>query len=178
METPEVPLEHAQETIEHHAHGASEKWIMGVALTAAILAVLAAITALLAEHHVNEAMIQQIRASDKWGQYQADSIKSKIIETKLALLASLDKPGSAADSEKLAKYDQEKAKLEKEARDLEEESERHLQSHRPLSHGITMFQVAIAIGAISVLTRRKAFWYLAIAFGAVGLVFLTQGLIV
>ena len=41
MGTPEVPLEHAHETIEHHAEHSSEPWIMGVALTAAILAALA-----------------------------------------------------------------------------------------------------------------------------------------
>jgi hypothetical protein len=177
METPEVPLEHAHETIEHHAHQATEKWIMGVALTAAILAVLAAITALMAEHHVNEAMIQQIRSSDKWGQYQADSIKAKIIETKLSLLSGLGKPVDPADSDKLAKYDREKAKLDEDARQMEEDSERHLKRHEPLARGITMFQVAIAIGAISVLTRRKVFWYMAIAFGALGLVFLTQGVL-
>ena len=66
MGTPEVPLEHAHETIEHHAHAASEPWVMGVALTAAILAALAAVTALYAEHFATEAMLEQIRASDRW----------------------------------------------------------------------------------------------------------------
>ena len=45
METPEVPLEDAHEEMTHHAHESGEPWIMGVALTAALLAVLAAITA-------------------------------------------------------------------------------------------------------------------------------------
>ena len=40
MEHPEVPLEQSQEEIAHHAHHATEKWILGVALTAAFLAVL------------------------------------------------------------------------------------------------------------------------------------------
>ncbi len=47
MESPEVPLEQTQEEIAHHAHESLESWIMGVALTAAILAACAAITALL-----------------------------------------------------------------------------------------------------------------------------------
>ena len=38
-----------------------------------------------------------------------------------------------------------------------------------------MFQIAIAISAISALTRRKAFWFVAIAFGAVGLGLLLVG---
>ena len=77
MGTPEVPLEHANETIEHHAHGASEPWVMGVALTAAILAALAAVTALYADHFATEAMLEQIQASDQWNEFQATSIEGK-----------------------------------------------------------------------------------------------------
>ena len=40
-----------------------------------------------------------------------------------------------------------------------------------------MFQVAIAIGAISVLTKRRGFWFVALAFGAFGVGFLVWGLI-
>ena len=77
MGTPEVPLENAHETIEHHAHGSSEPWIMGVALTAAVLAALAAVTALYAEHFATEAMLERIQANDKWSESQADSTKEK-----------------------------------------------------------------------------------------------------
>jgi hypothetical protein len=40
-----------------------------------------------------------------------------------------------------------------------------------------MFQVAIAIAAITVLTRRRKFWFVSIAFGLVGLFFLIHGLL-
>jgi hypothetical protein len=46
-----------------------------------------------------------------------------------------------------------------------------------LSLGVTMFQVAIAVGAISVLTRRRNFWFASLAFGAVGVGFLGYGLL-
>ena len=180
MEAPEVPLEHAQETIEHRAHGATEPWIMGVALTAAVLAVLAALTALLAEHHANEAMITRIEAADKWNEYQADSAKQKIIQMKLILLAALGKQPAADDRDnaaKVAKYEEDKPKIKEEALEKEQESKGHLLSHEPLSRGITMFQVAIAVGAISVLTRRKAFWFVSIGFGVVGVIFLILGLL-
>ncbi len=85
MATPEVPLEHAHETIEHHAHGSSEPWVMGVALTASVLAALAAVTALCAEHFANEAMLERIEATDKWNESQADSIKEKLLDTKKAV---------------------------------------------------------------------------------------------
>ena len=96
METPEVPLEHAHETMEHHAHASTEPWVMGVALTAAVLAAMAAVTALYAEHFVTEAIVNMCRSP----------------------------------------------------------------------RGLTMFQVGIAVGAISVLTKRREFWFaVSLAFG-------------
>jgi hypothetical protein len=40
-----------------------------------------------------------------------------------------------------------------------------------------MFQIAIAVGAISVLTKRKRFWFVSLTFGAAVLVFLLQALL-
>ncbi len=60
----------------------------------------------------------------------------------------------------------------------EEASKEHLSRHEAMAPGVTMFQLAIAIGAISVLTRRKVFWLVAIAFGAVGVYFVAAGICV
>jgi len=40
-----------------------------------------------------------------------------------------------------------------------------------------MFQIAIAIGAISVLMRRRRFWLVSIAFGLAGVFFVLQALL-
>ena len=74
----EVPTEHLHETIHeaaegHHPHMAG--FNMQVALSTAILAVVAAVSALFAGHAANEAVLEQIEASDKWNFYQAKSIK-------------------------------------------------------------------------------------------------------
>ena len=37
-----------------------------------------------------------------------------------------------------------------------------------------MFQIAIAVGAIAVLIRRRAFWLASLVVGLVGIVFLIQ----
>ena len=173
----EVPLEHTQEEMMDQAREAPEKWTLGVALTAAILAALAAVTALLGEHHVNEALIDQIRASDHWSHYQAKSIKSNLLDTKAAILGALHQGPAAHDQDKHAEYDKELADLMKDARADEKSSKQHLERHEPLARGLTMFQLAIAVGAISVLTRRKAFWWAAIAMGLVGAFFLATGTI-
>ncbi len=178
MATPEVPLEHAQETIEHHAHAASEPWVMGVALTAAISAALAAVTALYAEHFATEATLEQIRASDRWTEFQANSIKEKVILNNKKILAKLNIEPDPDDEAKLAEYKEKKNEIKEKAEKLEEESLKHLREHVPLSWGLTMFQVAIAVGAISALTRRRAFWFVSLAFGVIGVGFLIWGLVV
>ncbi len=176
MDTPEVPLEHAHETIEHHAHSSSEPWVMGVALTAAILAALAAVTALYAEHFATEAMLEQIQASDRWTEFQANSIKEKVTEINKKFLKSLNKESDPEDESKLAEYKKKKEEVKEKAKQFEEESTRHLREHVPLSRGLTMFQVAIAVSAISVLTKRRAFWFVALVFGAIGVGFMIWGL--
>jgi hypothetical protein len=91
MEELEVPTEHLHETLHESMHHSEESWILRVALTAALLAVFAAITALFAGHHANEAMIEQIKSSDQWAYYQAKGIKSVVLESKMEMLASLGK---------------------------------------------------------------------------------------
>ena len=174
----ELPLEHAHETIEHHAHGSSEPWVMGVALTAALLAALAAITALNAEDKVTEAIVERMKASDQWSLYQAKSIKENLLQSKMAIQKSLGKSDDAEDSGNLSRYKAEKEEILVVAKKLEEESEKHLQEHVPFSRGLTMFQVAIAIGAISVLTKRREFWFVCLAFGLAGVAFFLRGFMV
>jgi hypothetical protein len=178
MEHPEVPLEQSQEDIFHHAHDSTESWIMGVALTAALLAVIAAITALMAEHHANEAMILQIQSSDQWNFYQAKSIKSSLLATKAELLAALGKTVEEKDLKKLEEYKKEQEEIKDLAAEKQHESESHLRHHAVLSRSLTMFQVGIAIGAIAVLTKRKRFWMASLGFGFVGLLFFAWGIVV
>jgi hypothetical protein len=177
MEHPEVPLEQSQEDLLHHAHAAEERWILGVALTAALLAVIAAITALLAEHHANEAMIEQIRSSDKWNYYQAKGIKANLLASKIELLTALGKTVEAKDRDKLEGYRKEQEAIKEEAEENERVSAAHLKHHSLLSRGVTLFQVGIAVGAISVLTKRKRFWYASLAFGGTGVLMLVWGAI-
>ncbi|MGO8749999.1 MAG: DUF4337 domain-containing protein [Thermoguttaceae bacterium] len=177
MESPEVPIEQTQEDLHHHAEHSHEPWIMGVALTAAVLAVLAAITALLAEHNANEALLEEIESADQWGYYQAKSIKSNVVATKIDILEALGKPVPEKDRKKIAQYEKEQGEIRDRAEKKKARSEQFLGVHTVLSRGVTLFQIAIAVGAISVLTRRKSLWLAAIVFGAVGTVILIWGLI-
>ncbi len=175
MEEIEVPLEQSQEHIHEHAHIGG--WIGKVALSTAMIAVIAAIAALMAGHHSNEALISQIQSSDNWSHYQAKSIKSSIVMMKNDLIIEMGKTPKGADLEKAAEYKKEQEEISKEAKDKAHESEHHLGAHVILAKSVTLFQIAIAISAIAVLTRKKRFWYVSLGFAGIGVVFFIQGLL-
>lgn len=177
MEAPEVPLEQTQEHIHEHAHESRVSWILGVALSSALLAAFAAVSSLMAGGHANEAMMEQMQSSDQWAYYQAKGIKAGVLAAKLDLLKALGKPAAAADEEKLAEYKKNQKEIQELAEHKEKESKAHLHVHEILARSVTMFQVAIAVSAISVLTKRRRFWYVGLAFGGVGVVFFVQGLL-
>lgn len=148
-----------------------------VALTAAILAVLAAIASLLASYHVNEAMIQQLKASDQWAYYQAKGIKHDVLESKIELLKSLDKRIAVQDELKLSDYDKQRKDIELAAHEAEKSSSEHMEIHHILAKAVTIFQIAIAVSAIAALTKKKFMWYGGIILGLGGTLFLLQGVL-
>jgi hypothetical protein len=166
----EVPTEHLHEQIEDALEHSQENWIMKVALTAALLSVLAAITALFAGHYANEAMIEQIQASDQWSFYQAKGIKAAVLESKMDLLKQLGKEAAPEDERNAERYREEQKEIKKEASEKQEGSGRFLQRHNALAKGVTLFQISIAICAISALTRRKWLWYGSILTGIAGII--------
>src|SRR6202012_4435625 len=88
----ESSQEHINEHAHHHTeHEPKERWILFVALTTAIIAVLAAVTGLLASDHADEAMLSQIKSSDQWAFYQAKSIKSETIASSNKILLAMGK---------------------------------------------------------------------------------------
>ena len=179
----EVPVEHLHEAIHEAAHGHGHaapahgaNFNMMVALSSALLAVVAAVSALMAGHFANEAMIEQIHASDHWAFFQAKSIKSSILQSKVELLQGLGKPVGAGDEQKMTDYANEQKDISKKAKDLEKESEHHMQQHQVLARTVTLLQIAIALSAIAVLTKKKPLWYMSLVGGAAGLYFLVQAL--
>jgi hypothetical protein len=133
MEAPEVPIEKSQDHINEHAKESGEKWILGVALSTAVLAAVAAVASLLAGAHINEGLISQIKASDDWAYYQAKGIKAGVLEAKIDLLKADGKQVDTADTAKAAKYAQEQEELSGEAKKLEEESAVHVERHEKLA---------------------------------------------
>ncbi|HEY4327744.1 MAG TPA: DUF4337 domain-containing protein [Mucilaginibacter sp.] len=166
--------EHAHHIL-HEGKENKERWVLYVALSTAVIAVLAAITGLLAGDHADEAMIAQIKSSDQWAFYQAKAIKSETIAASNKLLIAMGKTPAAQDAEKIKSNKNDQAKIMEQAKDFQKESDEHVVKHRILARGVTLFQVAISIGAISIITKRRSLWYGSMGFAIIGIFFLLQG---
>jgi len=168
MEEAEVPLEHLHEHAKESAEHSAARWISWAALSTAILAVLAAIAGLLSGKHANEAMMNQIEASDQWNYYQAKSIKASVLDAKMSLAGTPNE----SDQTKRDRYEKEQEEIKSEAERKEAAAKANFHKHEVFARGVTMFQIAIAIAAISALTRRRRFWIVSLLFGAIGCAFL------
>lgn len=160
-----------------HRHGIG--WTKFLALTTAIVAVLAAIASLHAGKQEtmtllakNDAIINQTKASDQWSYYQAKGVKKTIVE--LLGEQSHDKSAEA----KVKRYEEEQAAIkekaeeyEKKAGELNEQANEMFEQHHKGALAVTFYQIAIAMAAMAALLTRKAFWIASLAFSSVGLVY-------
>jgi hypothetical protein len=165
--------EHAHHIIEE----GKEKWVLFVALSTAVIAVLAAITGLMAGNNADEAMLAQIRSSDQWAFYQAKGIKTDILNTSNTMLIALGKKPDTAAVQKVKENKKEQADIMTKAKEAESESKLHSAKHEVFARGVTLFQIAIAIGAISIITKRKLLWITSLGFACAGIFFFLQGLL-
>lgn len=107
-----------------------EKWQGWLALSTAIMAVLAALTTLYMGKYSSRAIMGQGQESDQWAHYQAKSIKGHTFETNrktLELLYLAQKgvsPGVAAEYRRtLDKYGEEVKRYEGEKKEIKEKAE-------------------------------------------------------
>ena len=160
----EVPIDQVQEDLHHNAvHGHGDSTTNRGALLCAILAVAAAISALFAGHFANEAMILQMQSSDQWAYYQAKGIKASLAEMKGQILKD------ESSFEKVAEYKKEQEEIKSEAEEKQKESRDKLHLHESLAASVTLFQIAIALTAISVLSKKRAFLNLSLVVAVIGL---------
>ncbi len=194
MEEGPEPHEWVERAAEEHHHGqehgsdARGSQMTVSAVTAAVLAVLAAFGSLLSGHAVNQAILEQTKATDQWAYYQAKSTKGHVYLVGGEIIKALTQSQStkAGDSqapalkhfqEQTERYDREKEEVKKEAEHLEAESQHEFHKHHQFALGIACFQVGIVLASVSILVRLRAIYYLSLLAGAAGLVFTVLGLL-
>ena len=151
-------------------------WDKYVAVTTAIIAVLAAIATLQAGANVSEMLLQknnanlyQNQANKEWNTYLAQE------------LVSLHENTSAGNiqAQKQAQLDlQDKTNaLESKVSMATEKAQFYSARSNDLAVAGTLLDIAIALSAMSVLIRKKSFWLFSLLLAGVGVYFLTLGFI-
>jgi hypothetical protein len=123
----------------------------------------------------NEAAVRRTEASDQWNFYQAKSSKQNLAELGATLTGGEQQARYAREVERYKKEKEEimpeAKKLEQQSTEAEEKSEAALRLHFRWAQAMTLIQIAIALAAITILTRNKGLQYFAygVAAGAVAL---------
>ena len=122
----------------------------------------------------NDAAIRKTAASNQWSFYQAKSGKQNLSALGMQLVDATQKPFFESE---VKRYEVEKAeiklaaeKLEKESADFDEKSEAKMHQHHRWAQATTALQIAIAMAAIALLTRKRWLEKAVFVMSGVGLV--------
>lgn len=85
---------------------------------------------------------------------------------------SLSGTPDESDKSKRDRYEKQQEEIKSEAERKEAAAKTNFHKHEVFARGVTMFQIAIAIAAISALTKKRKFWIVSLLFGIVGCAFL------
>ncbi len=172
-------IEHAQQGGHGGEHGDHGGMINQIALFTAIIATIGALfgymggaTQANAGLYKNNAAIKKTEASNQWNYFQSKSTKQSLAELARDL-ASEDK--KTAYQAKVDRYEKEKSdikavadKLEADATAWDKRSDEQMHQHHRWAQSTTVLQVAIALAAIALLTKKKWLEYAMFAAGALG----------
>jgi LPS O-antigen subunit length determinant protein (WzzB/FepE family) len=169
--------EHAEEA--HH-----DPSLAPATLTMAILAVLVAAVSLVGHRTHTEEILLQNASTNQWAYYQAKNIRRHTYELFLDLLAvgsvrDVEAAGRVHDkyAKEVARYGEEQKEIEAEARKLEAETRVARSKADRFDLGEVFLEIALVVTSITLLTRRRPFWYLGIVFAAAGLAVAASGLL-
>ncbi len=156
-----------------------------ISLAISILAVLVAMVTVLGHRSHTEAVLSQSRAGDQWNEYQAKKIRFDQVGVAMDLLSLQPSPNSAAVEKKMEDYKshQEKWKDElteeqKQAREYEAEVKVAEGKAGRFDLGEALLQIGVVLCSITLFTRRRLYFGMGLALGAVGLLFAAAALLV
>jgi len=168
--------EEVNELAEHAEHAAHDPSLAPVTVTMAVLAVLVATVSLLGHRAHTEEILFQNKATDIWNEYQAKSIRRHGYEQFTDLLSISDfKDVEAAAkmkekySREIERYKDDQDKLQAEARSLEGEVGAEGRKANRFDLGEVCLEAALVITSMTIITRRRIFWYGGSVLALVGL---------
>lgn len=165
--------------LEHAAQGHGGEHTNSIAMFTAIIATVGALfgymggaTQANAGLYKNNAAIKKTEASNQWNYYQAKSSKQNLSELALELAPSAKKDFY---QDEIKRYKGEKAEikatadqLEAEAKAWDEKSDEQMHQHHRWAQATTVLQIAIALAAIALLSKKRWTEWAMYGAGAVG----------
>jgi heme/copper-type cytochrome/quinol oxidase subunit 4 len=151
------------------------QWFNLIGLSTGIISTLAAIAAMRGGYLANEATLNQMKANDQWGLYQAASTKRHIEQSTVEVLQALQKPIPLQTKQSIQKFLQQQSNSKSEAEKLQAESEENLRQHELFAASVAGLQISISLSAIAALVRRKSVWYLGLAVATIGVIAMIAG---
>ena len=181
----ELLAEVAADKAKAKAKEASEAWTKAAAISLVIIAVLGA-TAVQRSgsfgsrslKHLNSAIYHQVEASNEWSFFQAKSTKANIYELGAeevkAMAPGVEQAKALAEiGIRAQRYRQEQEPIKLEAtrfeklRDQENlAAQDNGEAGAKLGLAVLSFQVAVALGSICLVTKKKMLWYATLALAA------------
>lgn len=157
-----------------------EKWQGWLALSTAIMAVLAALTTLYMGKYSSRAIMAQGQESDQWAYYQAKSIKGhtfevnrKTLELQFLTQKGLSPEVAAEYRKTLSKYGEEIKRYEGEKKEIKDKAEgiakaklKAQEMGGNFAYALIFLQIALMLSSISSLTKRHYLWYIALVCNA------------
>ena len=165
----------------HHGYE-DHPLVLPVSITMSILAVLIAGATLLSHRAHTEELLLQSQATDQWAYYQAKNGRYHGMQSTADVIATMipqDKEKAETILKKYEKdierYDNDKEDISEKAQELEKE--RDLVSRRADRYdgGEALLQIGLVICSITMLTKRKVFWFAGMLLGMVGIVLAALG---
>ncbi len=167
-----------------------DPWLNYLALTTVVLAVCATLATFKGGGFSTRSVMSQTQASDQWAFYQAKSIKGYIyemqkdkLELEIKTLGPRVSPEVAEEyrkkvedyGKKVAKYEGEKADIQKEAKKFENirnDAQKHGQA---FGIAVIFLQIAILLSSIAALIKKKYIWVIGVVVGLAGVVCFANG---
>ena len=167
-----------------------ETWLNYLALITVIIALGATLSTLRVGSFSSGSILKQTQASNQWSYFQAKSIKSSLYEIqKEELEFELNTIGQTASrdvmeklekkiasySQRIKRYDDEKAAIMSDAKKLEAERDLGTRHSQAFGLAVILLQLAILLSSIAALMKNKSVWGLGLLLGGLGIVAFANG---
>jgi hypothetical protein len=174
----------AHELHEQAEHAGHDKSLRPVAFTMSVVAVLVAVTTVLGHRTHTEAILEQNKATDQWNYYQAHKIRAndtQLVADLLGVVTIADKAGAEKLAKSYADHQEkwtENLKEEQEqAEGLEAKVEKAEARADRFDLGEAMLEIGLVITSITLLTRKRAYWFAGLGFSLLGILAVVMGLL-